>query len=113
MQRGEEVHGEAIEGADASGGVAFKLFNAAQTTERSLDADEYLTITDISANMGDTGLVAADSAANGKRAAFLASGINNINFETPYDCPKGVTPKVFADTAASAKATIQGYISKV
>lgn len=111
MHHGDEIHGE-VSTSDASGGVAFTLYESGSVSARTLESDEYLVITDLSLELADAGHVVADSDAAGRRVAHLPSGHSLVQFETPYTCPRGVTPKVFTDTAVAAEVTLQGYIKK-
>lgn len=115
MLPGEAVHGEVVS-ADASGGVAFKLYRSGETTERTLAAGEYLNITDYSilSAVAETFGIYADSDAAGKRITKIFAPINGGEVHAlsiPHTCPKGVTPKLIAGGAGNVVSMIHGFIT--
>lgn len=112
MHYGEEIHGE-VTSADASSGVAFTLYDSGGVAARTLDSGEYLVITSVSARIaaGVDALVAADTDAAGRRAAYLGAGTSFIELCPPFICPRGVVPKLIAD-AGQVDVVLQGYVQK-
>lgn len=116
----EPIHME-VSSADASGGVAFSIYNAGSVTARTLKANERIHITDIcithiSGAAGPSVYIYADGDAAGERvyAAKLAttSGVEvNQQLKTPYACQAGITPELVA-TAGVVLAIMQGYITQ-
>jgi hypothetical protein len=111
--KGDPIHGEVVS-ANASGGVAAKLYSAGTATERTLATTEYLEITDIifDCETGGTYAFVADSDAVGRRIAKGEAAANTqviVNFSSPFVCPKGVTPKLIAD-AGNVALLFQGRI---
>lgn len=113
MQRGIEVHGEASS-ADASSGVALTLYEAGSTTARTLQSTETLVVTDVTLVAtagGDTRLV-TDADTAGKRivkGTLGTNGVLSMPLTTPFYCPRGVVPKVFAPVG-QVDCVVQGFI---
>ena len=116
--QGDPVHGE-VSSADASGGISVSLFTGGgAAAARTVASSEFLTITDIiflTTAGGDAALV-ADSDAAGKRifkhSDFEVKGGVAHSFSIPWECAKGVTPKLIA-AAGQVDLTITGFITKV
>lgn len=113
MGGGIPVHGEVVS-ADAHAGVAFTLSKGALAF--TLGTDDTLFISDLQVVMEDAGAfaVVADSDAAGKRVAkgsVLGGGGVVLNFQTPFECPRGIMPKLIAD-AGNVSALIQGLIQR-
>jgi hypothetical protein len=108
------VHLEVVS-ADASAGVAFTLYAAGSTTSRALAGTEILMITDIifvSTAGGTFNIVAGNADAVGKRIAkgnVAATGGLVYQFATPFKCPVGVLPYLFA-AAGQVDCVLTGYI---
>lgn len=120
--RGDPVHMELIVEGDASTLTAVSIFNAGQTSTRTLADDEYLHIMELHIVIeagGDYSLV-ADSAAAGRYIAHGQAaedgGLHVFFGETgAYRCPKGVVPKFAGPAAQGAERSsciMQGYITK-
>lgn len=116
MHYGDAVKGE-ISTDGATGGVAVTLYPSGSTTARTLQSNEFLTITDIVfvSTAGGAYALVADTDVAGLRIvkgdAEVLGGLV-VNFTRPITCPKGVTPKLFADTG-QVDLTISGYITQV
>lgn len=114
MSIGEPVHGEVVS-ADASGGVAFKLYKSGETGEHTLAATEYVNITDYSVirAVAETFAIVADTDVAGKRVVknpgTAAAGVDRA-LAQPFVCPAGVTPKLIA-AAGDIVAVIEGFIT--
>jgi hypothetical protein len=114
---GYPIHAE-VDSADAHGGVAFTLYKAGSTSSFSLGTAEYLNITDIIFIAAAEGLweVYADSDAGGrvvaKGKAATEGGLSKT-FTTPYVCPVGVTPKLYAAAGCGqVTCVVQGFVTK-
>ena len=112
---GEAFHGEVVS-ADASGGVAFKLYKSGEVTEHTLAATEFVNITDyaILSAVAETFGIYADSDAVGRRITKLFAPINggeSRSLLTSHTCPKGVTPKLIAGGAGNVVSIIHGFIT--
>lgn len=117
--RGEIIHGE-VSSANASAGVAFTLYDT-RCVARALASTEILVITDytlLTASGGDSAIGVDDAAGSaalitaGKRVVrgtYVANGGVVKMLETPFHCPRGITPKAFAP-AGQCDAIITGYI---
>ena len=107
------VRGE-VSTSNASSGVAFALYPARSTTSQALASTETLVITDykvVSSAGGNAALtVNADSAGQRlSKGTYAANGGEAIRLETPFFCPIGTTPKLFA-ASGQVDAFISGYI---
>lgn len=114
MLRGEAVHGEVVS-ADASGGVAFKLYKAGSTTEYTLLATEFVNITDYSVirAVAGTFAIVADADADGERVVqnpgAATVGVDRM-LRQSFTCAKGVTPQLIA-AIGDIVAILEGFIT--
>jgi hypothetical protein len=111
---GQAFHGEVVS-ADASTGIAFKLYKAGSTTEYTLLTTEYVDIQDISIirSVAGTFGIFADTDVAGKRViksgGAAASGVDRA-LGVSHTCPKGVTPVLIA-AVGDVVAIIHGFIT--
>lgn len=119
---GAVVHGE-FSSADASGlsepNARILLYGAGSTTAATLDANDYVVITDVFALCGATGLTvtiydgANNSAGAGEvvvKGTFAANGGLAWNLSAPHVCQKGTWPKVLTSAAGQIDVSIKAYI---
>ena len=116
MNQGDAFHGE-VDSLNAVGGVAFTLYEAGNTVAFTLEADDFLTITDVVfiSTAGGTYSVAMPTQAAGKyvvKGNAEALGGLAHQFGTPIACPKGVTPKLFA-AIGQVDCVISGFRTRV
>jgi hypothetical protein len=114
-RRGDPIHLE-VDSADSSAGTAFTIYKAGSTAAYTLTATEYIDVSDIIfiSTAGGTFSIVANSDAGGKRIAkgsVDAKGGLAHHFETPYTCPIGVTPKLFA-AAGQVTCVLQGFVTE-
>jgi hypothetical protein len=110
---GIEFHGE-VKSTNASGGVAFTLYEAGSVTARTLMATEWLEITDLKIvrETAGTAEVVADTAAPGRYLYYDGSSLffgDELRLRTPFVCPQGIVPKLIA-ASGNVFALIQGSI---
>ena len=102
IEHGENVHLE-VDSADASAGVTFLIYKGGTAAAYALKSTEHLYITDIILiqTAGGTFSIVADADSAGRRIAkgsVDALGGLAHHFASPYECPIGVSPKLFAAT---------------
>jgi hypothetical protein len=103
-----------LRSTNASGGVAFTLYRMGDTTAFTLGSGQYITITDIllicSAEVAYAICGATDVIGRTVvRGTADENGGLAHRFETPYQLPKGITPRLFAD-AGKVDCTMTGYL---
>lgn len=112
---GYSIHGESLTDGNASGGVAFTLYESASTTTRTLTSKEVLYITDLQifCETGGDVWVVADTKAAGRyitHASLDAKGGIILHFQKPYACPKGKVPKLFGAASNLNIGLMEGFI---
>lgn len=117
MAASDIVHGEAIYDGDSSGGVAMILYESGSVTVRTLGADEYLVVTDVTffTEAGGDLFLVADSKAAGRYllvAGMAGNGGYDKQYKTSYRCPKGKGLKLFGVATHRDMAIIEGYITQ-
>lgn len=114
---GEPVHAERVVEDDASELTALTIYPSGSVTARSLGANEFFHVTDISIILeagGDFSLV-ADEAAAGKyirHGNVAANGGVEAHLITPYACPKGLVPKFVGPATGRSVCLVEGFISQ-
>lgn len=115
---GEPCHLE-VDTTDASGGIAFTIYNMATATARTLLATEYLHITDILVDIAAAGTVKVVQSTDAAghlifKATFGADPNANTlthHFAVPICCGIGLVPKLVAP-AGVATAVLTGVITQ-
>jgi len=115
--RGQPFHAERIVDGDASTLTALTLFKSGNAGDDTFElaANQHLVVTDVYIQTeagGDFALV-ADSAAAGRYIAFgnvAANGGVVMHLNTPYTCPKGVTPKFQGPTTNRTACIVHGWV---
>lgn len=112
---GSPIHMEAIRAAGADD-TTFVLYRAGSSTAFTLDAGDSIEVTDVQLvhTSGGAYAVVADTDAAGRRIAkgnAAANGGISFTLQTPYACPRGVTPVLIADDGAVA-CIMRGTLSQ-